>query len=94
MTQSADARAPGRRLPWPVRSVETPPSAQVTDAQILALVTAADGLRRRQQEHGAAAGAQERLLRLDWAVRAGRAVLGGRAAQSRLPAPTAGRGDR
>jgi len=58
----------------------------VSDEQILALVEATDGLRRRQRQGYAdgspSAAADERLLRLDWAVRAGRLVLADRAAQS------------
>ena len=57
----------------------------MTDEQILALVTAAAGLRRRQRDHGAEHGdaaAEERLLCLDWAVRAGRLVMADRALPS------------
>ncbi len=68
----------GRALPRPV--------AVVSDEQILALAVAADGLRRRQRRRypgrSPSAAAEERLLRRDWAVRAGRLVLAGRAAQS------------
>jgi len=63
-----------------------PPAAVVSDEQILALVAAADGLRRRQRQRYAggspAPAADERLLRLDWAVQAGRLVLADRAAQA------------
>jgi len=49
-------------------------------------VAAADGLRRRQRQRYAgsspSAAADERLLGLDWAVRAGRFVLADRAAQA------------
>jgi hypothetical protein len=56
----------------------------VSDEQILALVTGADGLSRRQRQRyadGSPSAADERILRLDWAVRAGRLVLADRAAQ-------------
>jgi hypothetical protein len=68
----------------------------VTDDQIRALVVAAEGLGRRQRQHrgDATAAADERLLRLDWAVRTGRLVLAHRAASQasgsrRTPAPGA-----
>jgi hypothetical protein len=70
------ARGSGRALPRPV--------AVVSEEQILALVAAADGLRRRQRQRyadGSTAAADGRLLRLDWAGRAGRLVLADRAAQ-------------
>ncbi len=58
---------------------------EVSDEQILALVTAAEALRRRQRQRRgdvSTTTADERLLRLDWAVRAGRLVLADRAAQA------------
>jgi hypothetical protein len=60
------------------------PAAVVCDEQILSLVAAADGLSRRQRQRsadGSPSAADERLLRLDWAVRAGRLVLADRAAR-------------
>jgi len=59
------------------------PAAVGCDEQILVLVVAADGLSRRQRQRSADGGpsAAGRLLRLDWAVRAGRLVLADRAAQ-------------
>jgi hypothetical protein len=55
----------------------------VSDDRILALVEAADGLSRRERERSADrrnAAAEERLVNLDWAVRAGRLVLAERGA--------------
>ena len=69
----------------------------VTDDQIRALVAAAERLGRRQRQHrgDVTAAADERLLRLDWAVRTGRLVLAHRAAtraagSHRTPAPGSG----
>ena len=72
------------------RSSTSLPGEAVTDEQILAFVTAAHCLSRRQRDRCAVrtALADERLLRLDWAVRVGRLVLADRAA-SALPS-TAG----
>jgi hypothetical protein len=59
--------------------------ADVSDEQIRALVDAADRLGRRRRERAADAAAattDDRLLRLDWAVRAGRLVLDARHALS------------
>jgi len=81
-------RARPRRLgfAWGSRRALPRPAAVVSDEQILALVAAADGLRRRQRQRYAggspASAADERLLRLAWAVRAGRLVLADRAAQA------------
>lgn len=66
----------GRSLPRP--------AAVVSDEQILALVAAAQGLGDRQRQRQrcvtvSTAAADERLLRLDWAVRTGRLVLAERA---------------
>lgn len=69
----------GRSLPRP--------AAVVSDRQIFALVTAAQCLGDRQRKRCAdvsTAAADERLLRLDWAVRAGRLVLAERAG-ARVP---------
>ena len=85
---AGSARARPRRLgfAWGSCRALLRPAAVVSDEQILALVAAADGLRRRQRQRYAggspAAAADERLLRLDWAVRAGRLVLADRAAQA------------
>ena len=73
----AGAQAGLRRsgLAWPFRPSRPRPAAVVSDEQILALVAAAAGLRRRQRDRWAGDGraaAEERRLRLDWAVRAGR----------------------
>jgi hypothetical protein len=62
----------------------TSPGAAASDAQILALVEAAQRLGRRQRERCAGVStpaSDERLLALDWAVRAGRRVLADRAAR-------------
>ena len=81
-------RARPRRLgfAWGSRRALPRPAAVVSDEQIRALVAAADGLRRRQRQRYAgcspASAADERLLRLAWAVRAGRLVLADRAAQA------------
>ena len=85
---AGSARARPRRLgfAWGSRRALPRPAAVVSDEQILALVAAADGLRRRQRQRYAggspASAADERLLRLDWVVRAGRLVLADRAAQA------------
>lgn len=63
------------------------PCVVVSDAQILALVEAAHALSRRRRHRVAAVSsldAEERLLRLDWAVQAGRLVLAERAAARAL----------
>jgi len=60
------------------------PAVVVSDEQITALVTAAGALGRRQRDRCADAGsaaADARLLRLDWAVRAGRLALSERVAR-------------
>lgn len=84
------------------RRAPVQPFVAVSDAQIVALVAAADALGRRQRQgHREAAvpspEADERLLRLDWAVRAGRLVLAERAA-ARAPTlperPAAGTAER
>lgn len=54
------------------------PPVGVTDEQILAFVAAAEALSRRQRRSDPGisdADAEERLLCLDWAVRAGRLAL-------------------
>ena len=82
---AGSARARPRRLgfAWGSRRALPRPAAVVSDEQILALVAAADGLRRQRYAGGSpASAADERLLRLDWAVRAGRLVLADRAAQA------------
>lgn len=80
------ARARPRRMgfAWGSRRALPRPAAVVSDEQILALGAATDGLRRRQRQRyadGSPSAADERLLRLDWAVRAGGLVLADRAAQ-------------
>ncbi len=83
------ARARPRRLgfAWVLGRALPRPVAEVSDEQILALVAAADGLGRRQRlryaDGSPSAAVEERLLRLDWAVRAGRLALADRAAQGR-----------
>ena len=87
----AEARTRRCGLAWPFRRSRRRPAAVVSDEQILALVAAAAGLRRRQRDRCAGdvcAAAEERRLRLDWAVRAGRLELAARAARA-LPS-TAG----
>lgn len=69
--------------------------AVVSDGHILALVVAADGLRRHHRLRHPDTGtvdADELLLRLDWTVRTGRLVLANRAAlaRSRPRTPAAG----
>jgi len=75
------ARASRRALPGP--------AVVVSDEQLLAFVAAAEGLSRRQQKRYAdgspSPAADERLLRLDWAVRAGRLLLADRAGQGLTP---------
>ncbi len=83
---AGSARARPRRLgfAWGSRRALPRPAAVVSDEQILALVAAADGLSRRQRQRyadGSPSAAGDRLLRLDWAVRAGRLVLADRAAR-------------
>lgn len=67
----------------------TNPAVAVSDEKLLALIAAADGLRRQQQQRHAdrspSPAANERLQRLDWAVRAGQLVLANRAAQALTP---------
>ena len=73
------------RLAWTFRPWRPRPAAVVSDEQIRALVAAAAGLRQRQRDRCAGddcAAAKERLLRLDWAVRAGRLVLADRAVRA------------
>lgn len=92
---AGSGRARPRRLgfAWGSERALPRPAAVVSDEQILALVAAADGLGRRQRQRYAggspAAAADERLLRLDWAVRAGRLVLADRAAQALRSMPGA-----
>ena len=72
-------------LAWDFRPSRPRPAAVVSDEQTLALVAAAAGLRRRQRDRWAGDGcaaAEERRLRLDWAVPAGRFVLAARAARA------------
>lgn len=81
---TGSALAPTRRfgLSWGSLRSRPRPAAVVSDEQILALVTAAQCLGDRQRKRYAdvsTAAADERLLRLDWAVRAGRLVLAQRA---------------
>lgn len=60
-------------------------TAAVSDERILAFVAAAQGLSQRQRNRYAdvgSAAADERLLRLEWAVQAGRLVLADRAARA------------
>jgi len=79
---AGSARARPRRpgFAWGSRRALPRPAAVVSDEQILALVAAADGLRRRQRQRYAggspASAADERLLRLDWVVRARSARAG------------------
>ena len=87
LNPGAGAQAGLRRsgLAWPFRPSRPRPAAVVSDEQILALVAAAAGLRRRQRDRWAGDGcaaAEERRLRLDWAVRAGRLVLAALAARA------------
>ena len=80
----AQARPRRSGLAWTFGLSRLQPAAVVSNEQILDLVAAAAGLRRRQRdrcaEQGCAA-AEERVLRLDWAVRAGRLVLAARTAR-------------
>lgn len=69
------------RFGWGARRSTARRAAVVSDEQILALVTGADGLSRRQRDREVSTAAGERLLRLDWAVRAGRLALADRAAR-------------
>jgi hypothetical protein len=76
----------GRRrmcgLAWGARRSPAQPAVVVSDEQIIALVAAARALSQRQRRRLAAVTsveADERLLRLDWAVWAGRLVLAERA---------------
>ncbi len=83
-SRAGSARARPRPLgfAWGSRRARPRPAAVVSDEQILALVAAADGLGRRQRQRyadGSPSAADERLRRLDWAVRAGRLVLADRA---------------
>ena len=71
----------GRRrmcgLAWGARRSPAQPAVVVSDEQIIALVAAARALSQRQRRRLAAVTsveADERLLRLEWAVWAGRAV--------------------
>jgi len=67
---------------WGTRRSLAQPVVVASDEQIIALVAAARALSQRQRRRRAAvtsAEAHERLLRLDWAVRAGRLVLAERA---------------
>lgn len=83
-TGSARAR-PRLGTFWGSRRALPRPAAVPSDEQILALVAGADGLSRRQRQRysdgSPSEAAGDRLLRLDWAVRAGQLVLADRAAQ-------------
>ena len=83
-------------LAWPFGLPRPRPAAVVSDAQILALVAAAAGLRRRQRDRCAGDGcaaAEERRRRLDWAVRAGQLVPAARALPSTAGSAQYWRGD-
>lgn len=88
---AGSARARPRRLSFArgSRRALTSPADMVSDQKLLALIAAAEGLRRQQQQRHAdrspSPAANERLLRLDWAVRAGQLVLADRAAQALTP---------
>jgi hypothetical protein len=89
------ARSRRGRFLWAASPATSAPAAAVSDEQIRALVTAAESLGNRQRNRCAdtrTAEADERLRRLDWAVRVGRLVLADRAARARTPpgAPAAG----
>jgi hypothetical protein len=77
--------APARRRSGflrPLRRVAPGPAAAVSDAQILALVSAAERLSQRQRARAADVSTtvdDEGLLRLDWAVQAGRLAIADRA---------------
>ncbi len=86
------ARARSRRfgISWGSGRSLPRPAAVVSDEQILALVAAAQCLGERQRKRCAdvsTAAADERLLRLDWAVRTGRLVLAERAGTPALTPP-------
>ena len=88
LNPGAGSQARPRRsaLAWILRPSRPRPAAVVSDEQILVLVAAAAGLRRRQRDRWAGDGcaaAEEGRLRLDWAVRAGRLVQAARAARAR-----------
>lgn len=82
-TQGIAARSRrARSVLQPLSIVPTP----VSDEQLLAFVEAAQALSQRQRDRAAgisSAVADERLLRLDWAVRAGWLELAARAARRR-----------
>lgn len=68
------------------------PSASVSDEQILAFVVAAQALGRRRRDRSvgiSSEAADERLERLDWAVRAGLLELTSRGARGTARVPAA-----
>lgn len=90
-TRSARTRPRRFGLAWGARPSTPRPAAAVSDEQILALVAAAQGLSQRQRNRYPGISteeADERLRRLDWAVRAGRLLLAERGARAMTPPGT------